>query len=63
MRFNDATCIIASADFKKIRYIDTTSSETVKQPEVYNIGETPQKLAKKMKILVHYQKELQNRKK
>ena len=57
MRFNDSTCMIANADFRKVKYIDpTTDDKDLRQGVVYTIGETPEKLAKKMKILTHYQR-------
>ncbi len=64
MRFNDSTCMISNAEFKKVKYIDPTAEDKeMKQGIVFTIGETPEKLAKKMKILTHYQRELENRKK
>jgi hypothetical protein len=57
MRFNDSTCMITSADFRRVKYIDPTSvDKDMKGGEIYAIGETPEKLAKKMKILTHYQR-------
>lgn len=60
MKFNDSTCLISNSNFTKIKYYP--SLRDARSGEAFQIHRTPEGLTKKMKIIVHYQKELRNRK-
>lgn len=60
MRFNDSTFLISNSNFTRIKYYPKTTPN--EGGSVYDIVRTPEELAKKMKIISYYQKELKNRK-
>lgn len=64
MKFNDSTYIISNNNFTRVKYYPNTQDRISMggAGEVYEIMHTPETLAKKMKIISYYQKELKNRK-
>jgi hypothetical protein len=56
MKFNDSTCLIASNQFLKIKYIDLMNKEDSSAIETFEVCGVPEKLSKKFKIISYYLK-------
>lgn len=56
MKFNDSTYIISNSNFTKLKYQSSSQPGKISSGEVYILGQTPEHLNKKVKIITHYQK-------
>jgi hypothetical protein len=60
MKFIGSSFLIANCGFSRVKYL--SSCREGHSGEVYEIAKTPESLAKKVKIIAHYRKELWGRK-
>lgn len=58
MQFNDSTCFVSNSGFTKIKYFEINQQLEEAAGQVYDIGNTDPTLAKKMKIILHFNQEL-----
>jgi len=55
MHFNDSTCLISNAGFTRVKYFEMNQQlEQTSMGQVYDVGSTSEALAKKMKIILHF---------
>lgn len=54
MNFNDSTALITNSTYTRIKYFELTQSLEQTGTHVYDIGSTESSLAKKMKIITHF---------
>lgn len=61
MNFNDTTVLISNCTFARIKYFELNQRLEQTGTHVYDIGNTDSSLAKKMKIIEHFNKELRTK--
>lgn len=61
MRFNDITCLLTTPTFKKFKYVALKNNSQEAELEVFDAGQEREALAKKIKILSHFYRELKGR--
>lgn len=61
MNFNDSTALISNCTFTRIKYFELTQRLEQQGAHVYEIGNTESVLAKKMKIILHFNQELRGK--
>ena len=61
MNFNDSTCMISNTGFLKLKYFELNQNLEQMNSQVYDVNNTEVTLAKKMKIILHFNNELRTK--